>query len=315
MAQLTEEQLKNLQKEAEPIFEHWERKQALELVRQLEKEISPLEITNPALFLKAKKFIVQLKWLAFPLIQNEAELFDLVERHFSEGTELDIDLTDIVTAKLELLFGIGIREFLTQILSSLRSNEQEIGNSPIMIKGATSLVSPTIRNWLLDYIRSVPAKTPSELEEVHYLFDNPNAKNLDEKDKKNLGEVLAFYDTFKFMADELALKEIRRFFPIAPEAPVPLAPLEKPTPPGPTPIPTRPSVPPTRPTMPSPTPPGSIPPKPSAPSGFPRPRISPSQEDIYREPIPEEPKPPIPPKPTPKVEGNIVDLKGFGENR
>lgn len=307
--QFTEEQLQKLQKEAEPIFEYWERKQALELVRQLEKEIPVLETTNPELFQKTKKFIVQLKWLAFPLIQDDQELFNLVERHFLEGTELDIDLTDIVTAKLELLFGNGVREFLNQALSSLRANEQEIGLNPIIIKGGANLVRPTIKNWLLDYIRSIPTKTLSELEEVHYLFTSPNAKNLEEKDKKILGEVLAFYDTFKFMVDELALKEIRRFFPVAPEAPAPLRPSESPIPSGPTPIPPR-FTPPARPLM-----PGPFPPIPPVPSERPQPKTTPGQQDIYREPIPEGPPRPQPPKPTPKVEGNIVDLKEFGGNR
>lgn len=284
--QLTAEQLKIILEKAKPIFEHLQRKKALEWARQLERPVADLEMTDRALFIQYQKLIAQLKWVACPLIRNDQEFLELVEKYFLEGLALDVNLIDLVTAKLELRFGVNLRKTINEILSTLRKNEQNIGNRPINIKGESAPVKPWMKNWLLDFISSVKVKNPSQIEEADYLFNNRNAKNLSESDRETLGKILTFYNTFKLYTDGLALRE-----KAAPSRPSPPAAPITPSPfPGqPAPLPVQPS--PVRPLPPSPS--QSTKPKPS-------------RRDIYQEHVEESSNPG---QFEPKIEGNVVDLK------
>jgi len=284
--QLTAEQLKIILEKAQPIFEHLQRKKALEWSRQLERPVADLEMTDRALFAQYQKLIAQLKWVACPLIRNDQEFSELVEKHFLEGLALDVSLIDLVTAKLELQFGVNLRETINEILSALRKNKQNLGSQPIDVKGESAPVKSWVKNWLLDFIGSVKAKNPSQIEEADYLFNNQNAKKLSESDRETLGKILTFYNTFKLYADGLALRE--KAAPSGPSPPVtPITP--SPFPGQPVPLPAQPS--PARPLSPSS-------PQPTEPE--------PSRRDIYQEPVEEPPKPG---RAEPRIEGNVVDLK------
>lgn len=284
MPQLTQEQLKIIQEKAKPIFEHLQRKKALEWARQLEQPVADLETTDRALFAQYQKLITQLKWVACPLIRNDQEFLELIEKYFLEGLALDVNLIDLVTTKLELQFGVGLRENINEILSALRKNKQSLGSQPMSIKGESAMVRPGVKNWLNDFIGSVKVKNPSQVEEADYLFNNQNAKNLSESDRETLGKLLTFYNTFKVYADGLVLRE--KTTPSRPSPPATLRPSFS----RPATLPAQPS--PVRPIPPSP-------PEPAEPE-------EPARRDIYQEPIKEEPRPG---QIEPKIEGNVVDLK------
>jgi DNA-binding transcriptional regulator of glucitol operon len=217
MTQLTEEILNRIKKDHWYIFNELQRKDALLLAQEMEKESYGLKTTNPSLYHDWINYVAQLRWVAFPLMQKNEDMANLVQNYFLEGlANDDLDLIKTVTQRGEFLFGIGSREFLAQILSALRANSQEIGREPIMIKGETALLRPAIKNWLVDYLRAVPEKNPSEMDETNYLFKNPNTKKLDDADKKTLGKVLEFYDTFKYIVDQLAMAEMQKMVPAPP---------------------------------------------------------------------------------------------------
>jgi len=282
--QLTAEQLKIIQEKAKPIFEHLQRKKALEWARQLEQPVADLEITDRALFAQYQKLIAQLKWVACPLIKNDQEFLGLVEKHFLEALALDVNLIDLVTAKLELQFGVNLRETINEILSTLRKNRQNLSGQPIKVKGESALVKSWVKNWLLDFIRNVKVKNPSQVEEADYLFNNQNAKNLSESDRETLGKILTFYNTFKLYTDGLVLRE--KAAPTRPSPPV--------TP--------RPSV-----SRPASLPAQSRPIRPLPPSPPQTTEPEPARRDIYREPIRQEPT--RHGQAEPRIEGNVVDLK------
>lgn len=283
--QLTAEQLKIIQEKAKPIFEHLQRKKALEWARQLEPAVAELETTDRALFAHYQKLIAQLKWVACPLIKNDQEFLELVEKHFLEALELDVNLIGLVTARLELQFGVGLKETNNGILSALRNNKQDLGSQPMNIKGESAPVKPLVKNWLNDFIGSVKVKNPSQVEEADYLFNNQNAKNLSESDRETLGKILTFYNTFKLYADGLTLREGAT--PSRPSPPITPSPsLSRPTPSFVQPSPAEP-IPPS-------------PPEPTEPE-------EPARRDIYQEPIREGTAKPG--QVEPKIEGNVIDLK------
>ncbi len=207
MPPLNQEQLKVIQEKAKPIFEHLERKKALEWARQLEKQVAALENADPETFAQCQKLIVQLKWVACPLIKSDREFLNLVENHFLEALELDVNLIDLVTAKFELLFGVGLRKSIVEMLTALRANGQQLGANPIKREKETVLFKPIIKNWLADFLENTEMRNPGATEEADYLFNDQNTKQLSESDRRTLGKILSFYNTFKLYADGLALRE------------------------------------------------------------------------------------------------------------
>jgi len=282
--QLTQEQLKIIREKARPIFEHLDRKKALEWARQLERPVAGLEMTDQTLFAQYQKLIAQLKWVACPLIKNDQEFLELVEKHFLEGLTLDVNFIDLVTTKLELQFGVGLEESINEILSTLRKNKQSLGSQPMSIEGKSALIKPWVKNWLDDFIGNAKVKNPSQIEEADYLFNNQNAKSLSESERKILSKVLTFYNTFKLYADGLALRE--KATPSRPSPPV-----------TPSPSINRPVVSPVR-----PSPVRPMPPSPPEPVNL----KESSRRDIYQEPIKEPSKPG---RVEPKIEGNVINLK------
>ena len=303
---LTQEQLNILREEvAGALNDYTESKTAWELAQTLGEQIVSGEISDPAFLSEIQKSIIKLKWIACPLMRDDRDFFELVKNNLLEGLELD-RLAEIVTTRLSFQFGFNLEETLRGLILAIRENAQQIGSNPLLVKNETRPVRSVVRNWLIDFLRNTTSANPAEVEEANYLFSYPNAKALGEADRQTLGKVLAFYNTFRSMARELAQTARAQMLAELPP--------ERTTPPpdappqfygGPE---TRPTAPPVASastlTAPQPAPP-------------PPPVIAP-RADTYREPIAEEDlsgpqKPPA--RPVPKIEGNIVDLKDFGDQR
>ncbi len=334
---LTPEQFNAIQQTAEPIIQSLKRGEALALARQLETQIAGLEISDPELFQKAQKIVIKLKWAACPIIKDDMEFFGLVRNGLLEGLEETpdetIDIIDQTTERLALQFGVGLEETLRGLIMAIRENTQQIGANPIMVKNESRPVRPVIRNWLIDFLRNVSSPNPTEIEETEYLFNNPNAKTLSEADQKMLGKVLAFYDILRSMAKELAQETREQILSALPEAKEPVPPPATPrqggaAPPrfsvpeiSPSPGPTQFPPAPVAPTAPATAmqPPGTPPSVPRQPEMPPRQGGAAIGTDTYREPIAEEdlsgPSRTAGIKPAPRIEGNIIDLKDFGNNK
>ncbi|TSC53314.1 MAG: proline-rich receptor-like protein kinase PERK10-like, partial [Parcubacteria group bacterium LiPW_39] len=284
------------------INDYTERKVALELWRKWQAQIASAEIADQTFLPEIQKYIVKLKWISCPLIKDDREFFELVKNNLLEGLELD-RLAEIVVDRLSFQFGFNLEETLRGLILAIRENTQQIGSNSIMVKNETRAVRPVVRNWLIDFLRNTSSGNPAEVEEANYLFSNPNAKALAEPDRQTLGKVLAFYDTFRSMARELAQTARAQML-------AELPPEETTPPPG---APPQFYTPPTEPTA----PPAASASPPTAPQPAPPlPPVSTPRADTYREPIAEEDlagtqKPPV--KPTPRIEGNIVDLKNINE--
>ncbi len=177
------------------------------------------------------------------------------------------------------------KEILNQLLTT----------EPIKIADMELPVRPTIKNWLSDYIKNLGTGHHEELERSEYLFKSANAHSLSAADRTKLAKILKAYDedievpispdTKLILIDELARKELPR--PATPKPAFRPEPIQTPTPP---------------------------PPPPAAPAQTPiPPRQTGVGRDSYRETVSQEdlagPLKPLA-RPTPRIEGNIVDLKG-----
>ncbi|KKS26118.1 MAG: hypothetical protein UU87_C0003G0038 [Parcubacteria group bacterium GW2011_GWA2_42_11] len=307
---LTRQQFNEIKTAAWQSMNDREQKKCLLLAADLEPQINGLETSDPELYFAAKKIIAQLRWAGLPIIFDE-ELFHNLFRHYLlEGLELE-DLTgdklsDIATTKLSWQFGYALPETTQNILRAIRENTQPVGKDPLMVKNETKPARPVIRNWLVDFLRSSPDE-PSEIDEMNYLYNNPNAKKLSPQDRKILSRILDFYDLIRFIAQETARTQRNDLIVNPEEAPQQARQTE--TAPNQTPVnptqnlPASP-VPPIQPPMPEPI----------------IPRIPARPTSAYREPIEEgdlagppaaNPIAPTPPKPTSPAQGNIVDLQNI----
>ncbi len=158
---------------------------------------------------------------------------------------------------------------------------QTLTNAPIKIIDFDQPVRGTIKNWLVDYVKIKGAGHHEALERSDYLFNSPNSRALSEEERALVTEILKAYD------DDLSL-------PInAPDQTILLEKLVATAKTSAVPHGERSEF------------------YGAAPRGS-----SPAGEELYggyREPISQEdlagPLKQTPPKPTPRLSGNIIDLK------
>ncbi len=77
--------------------------------------------------------------------------------------------------------------------------QQEITNSLIFDKSSGETIEPTVQNWINDYINFAGSGMHTSLERGRYLVDSKNVKNLDDREKKCLENVLESYDDNKII--------------------------------------------------------------------------------------------------------------------
>lgn len=66
--------------------------------------------------------------------------------------------------------------------------------NPIKIQDLEQPVRPTIKNWLSDYIKQKGAGHHEELERSDFLFRSRNAQNLQQEERARLAKILKAYD-------------------------------------------------------------------------------------------------------------------------
>lgn len=209
MPQLTREQFESFRTQAEETIRSFEKKDALLLSQQLEKQLAGLEIQDPALFSQARKILVQLRWMACQFLRDEREFLKLVRENFLEGLELDQEekagpkaLLNLLEGRFALQFGAGLEESLQRFLQALQENNQVLGSQTITLKGEIASNRATVGRWIVDFLRSSP-ENPSEIDETNYLFSNPNAQTLSAEEKKTLSKILNFYGIFRYVLQQL----------------------------------------------------------------------------------------------------------------
>lgn len=88
-----------------------------------------------------------------------------------------------------------IQKTLRQLAQdSKNALNQNLTDEPIKIAGFDRPVRPTIKNWLVDYVRIKGAGHHEYLERSDYLFNSANPKALPEKERVLVAAILRAYD-------------------------------------------------------------------------------------------------------------------------
>lgn len=90
---------------------------------------------------------------------------------------------------------ITVQKTLRQIAKDNKELlNQNLTEFPIKIAEFDQPVKPTIKNWLVDYVKVKGAGHHEPLERSDYLFNNQNAKALPEEERSLVSEILRAYD-------------------------------------------------------------------------------------------------------------------------
>lgn len=74
------------------------------------------------------------------------------------------------------------------------SLNQNLTTRPIKIADFDQPVRPTIKNWLVDYVKIKGAGHHESLERIDYMFNTPNAKDLSKEERALVTAILSAYD-------------------------------------------------------------------------------------------------------------------------
>ncbi|MBI4709340.1 MAG: hypothetical protein HY764_04015 [Candidatus Portnoybacteria bacterium] len=191
------------------------------------------------------------------------------------------------------------QEIANQTIASAINQKPEIANqkiteSPIRLPDSESPRLPSIGNWLTDYakFRTGFPEQDLALVRMRYIYESQNGRALKEQERVALNQVLKSFD------EQIELPFSKETGLLILEKPMPSAPAPKSAPAQP---------------IPQPQPPRGVPISglPQKPTYQPPPSSIPTK-DAYKEPVSSEDlSGPVlqAPKPTPKLEGNIVNLR------
>lgn len=147
---------------------------------------------NPELFKKYSDLRTYLKFHVLNFLHNDNDIFELYKKHFKDALAKNIDFESWLKLKTSLI-GLPFRDdFLVKILASIKKNQQKIGLKNITISNKE--VQPTIQNWIKDYEYIAEPGLHTLVERNNYFFHSKNIRNLNEDEKKQLKQLLQFYD-------------------------------------------------------------------------------------------------------------------------
>ncbi len=165
----------------------------LELLR---KKIAstPDVARNPDLAKAYEQVVVYLRFSALAL-QDDNDLAALFRLHVLYALTTDVDLK----TRLELLFLMSNDDFTEQtkrrrILAAISENDETIGQRLLNIPDAPIPLPPSIRNWIIDFLRQVGTGQPlTSLEIGVYMSKSPNVRALSRQEQDLLHQVLSLY--------------------------------------------------------------------------------------------------------------------------
>ena len=73
--------------------------------------------------------------------------------------------------------------------------DQKITGNYLIESGSGQSIPPTVKNWLLDYVRIAGSGNHSSLDRGRYLIKSPNAKNLTEDERNLVNKIIESYDS------------------------------------------------------------------------------------------------------------------------
>ena len=138
--------------------------------------------------------LVRFKWIAFVNIDDDSCL-DLIEHHLIDAYLIDdYDFEEFLAKRVTLMQLEQLQvPFMEQVLEKLDRSTLEIGKVQLNVGGRS--LPPTIGSWIKSYLEFPSASAYRDnLEELKFVNQSPDTKNLSQPERDLLTKLLKVYD-------------------------------------------------------------------------------------------------------------------------
>lgn len=155
---------------------------------------------NPELNAKYENLILRLKFVAIPNLPSE-DVIDLLQKYILFGLRIpDYDLKKFLHGLIvTITFDLDLANWLDKAQKALEISYSLLGLQEIL--DGNKKIPQTVGNWIKLYNKNVGLdlkKPRGVFEQVKFINENPNVRNLSEQDKELFKKLLKIYDWFVF---------------------------------------------------------------------------------------------------------------------
>lgn len=183
--------IEEIKKEIDEFIKRFNSRDAFILSQKIKEKI----IEDPSLKEIYKEIIPQLEFIAMGYLRKE-EIIKLTKENFGVLLNFPFDSLrpyDLIRHKFSQLPFIERELLRVEISKALKENENVITKNPIILEGRGE-VSPTIKNWLLDYDLRLKGKPDRAMARTEYLTNSVNIVRLSPQEKEKIEELIKIYD-------------------------------------------------------------------------------------------------------------------------
>ena len=153
---------------------------------------------NQDLYTRISKIFYKLFWQALPALGSKFKT-NALNNNVVFLLRNELDLKYYIQKLLSTYeYGLGPdKEERQHLIYSLQNNSERLGDQSITVENVKDL--PTVKNWIKDYNSSQSFKGGrSHFNQINYISNSQNIKNLTAKDKEILSKILEIYDWLLF---------------------------------------------------------------------------------------------------------------------
>lgn len=175
---------------------------AHKIVLKLSKLLAETRVERPDAEFEYQSALMRAKFIALPVLRD-GDVIELMQSNFVQIFELpDYDLWGKLKIKLISIPQFEDRDVLKKkIREALLQNDQAITKESLILD--TKSVKGTVRNWLMDYHRSVGTGKIEAIQLSQYLINGANTKSLSQESREKLDFLLKFYEKLKLSSIDL----------------------------------------------------------------------------------------------------------------
>jgi len=196
MNKKSDEQLyQEIKQEVKKIITFDEFNAANELIGVIEKLVKNKNYAenNVELYNEYRKLLIQLKWIALPLLK-QGEILGLFGGHFQRVFSMEyFDLQDKFK---QALLGIIMHEDRDKFKSKVK-HILDRNKAKITTKRFSNNKLPTVENWIKNYTSEVGTGIIEALKLHQYFTQNKEFNNLSRDEKEKLKNFFEFYERLK----------------------------------------------------------------------------------------------------------------------
>lgn len=170
--------------------------EAQDFLQALESSLKTANLQQRSAELTAayEPVLTYLRWVCLPLLP-ERETLNLFRSQVVAGLKTDVDLKTKIDVLLLLYHdGLTSQRLSQAILHALTENDELIGREPLTIPELPGPTQPSIRSWIIDFVRTTATGQPlTALEIARFFSQSPNIQTLGDEDRELLRQVLTLY--------------------------------------------------------------------------------------------------------------------------